>query len=491
MYSKQFLPKLGSRPNLRGYLLVTSLLIMAVLLVLGAGASSLVVSNANIARNISANTQAKYLADSGIDAALAFVDSPGTYDTEVAIVAAINAMPAIPVPSNVGSGQIQVAAAAVSTPLATLVDGDTTFIRITSTYTEGITSSQSDATVQLTVDTDSTPEFSDEIISEKVITLDGGGMLTVGVHGNNGFNLKNGEFRMNDALDPFEAIDITAGVDATNCNVDVRSVEYCRSSADIGDGTGRTDNGPRVRVDDIDVVVPTHAEVTTNLLPDGVTQVTVSRNEFTGNNTLDTQNSATQFETAISNLNCSANEVIFLDFSGLPVPSGATIENCMIELRGGDINFNDVTLINSTVITNNGGITFDGVSTFDGSNVISDKTISLNGNFNASGELVFASNRGDINISGSIIVDPNEDLVNTVFASQSTVTVANGVSIEAAILSKGGINLQSNSSLSGIAHTEGDLNASGGIDANPNVNFDPIFGISPPSFIDPTVVSRQ
>lgn len=59
----------------RGYILVASLLLMALLLILGTGASLLSFSNVSVSRNVRTNAVTRYRAEAGLDAALASLDS--------------------------------------------------------------------------------------------------------------------------------------------------------------------------------------------------------------------------------------------------------------------------------------------------------------------------------------------------------------------------------------------------------------------------------
>ena len=112
MRLKKLIKKIGLEIAPKGFLLPSALMIMALLLVLGIGASTFILSNSLISGNTKLNTLAGYQSDGGIEAVASYLkvySEASTVNTPDGYKTAIANLPALPSTGTITLGSEEIA----------------------------------------------------------------------------------------------------------------------------------------------------------------------------------------------------------------------------------------------------------------------------------------------------------------------------------------------------------------------------------------------
>lgn len=487
----------------RGFLLVASLLITAIIVTLGAAVSFTVMNNQLVARNIGQVSSARFEADGGIDAVLAYFSSGE---------AEIQFDPDPPVPADAGTifaidedrliddiNLVFQSVGLTDTPNIDILGSDeiacldtdsvsTVYVNVTSQFSEpGIgTRSTRNATIAINIPCESNELPARPCVGGKGLTFNGKTILDVACEIGGSFNPGNSLFNSDNGL-----AEIYTDPTLNTCNSNQNYVDddgnkmpaYCQGNQAARD--------EMKLAEEIKVVVPTHAQLVTNALTrqlkDELAATGLSLAEYRALNTISVRrnkidvNSTKNFINTLKaeinaqgggNQGCTNNTIIEID-SGIPIPSGVNFTNCILITKG-EINFNgSASHTDTTFITTSGNMTFNGTHTFyNNSSILSSGGVNINNipQFAATDtdnvySPLFSIGSGDININGGFrqdIKSPNGVNVSPVIVSQGGITFNGSTKSAATLVTAGNITFNGKSGVEGSVKSAGTLRFNGG-----------------------------
>lgn len=186
-------------------------------------------------------------------------------------------------------------------------------------------------------------------------------------------------------------------------------------------------------------------------IPAGTTPVIFNPNQFPLNNATDWANHFPPGGTA------EQPTVVKISSSGLNIPGGVTIENTIIELDNGYLNFNGSghQLNNVTLVTHNGGMNLGNVQGTD-LTLLSSQAINMNGGARFDGEsLIATGNNQNIQFNGATQTTNPEDVLTVI--SQRDITFNSSTSTRGNFLSGGNFSLNSNATIYGSIGAKGNV----------------------------------
>ncbi|WP_235111735.1 hypothetical protein [Acaryochloris sp. 'Moss Beach'] len=142
---------------------------------------------------------------------------------------------------------------------------------------------------------------------------------------------------------------------------------------------------------------------------------------------------------------------------GLNIPGGVTIENTVIELENGYLNFNGNghQLNNVTLVTHNGGMNLGNIQGTD-LTILSSQSINMNGGARFGGtSLIATGNNQSINFNGATQTTDPDDVLTVI--SQRDITFNGSTDTRGHFLSVNNFTLNGNSTIYGSIGAKGNV----------------------------------
>lgn len=549
----------------RGFMLVTSLLVTAVIVTLGAAVSFTALNNSLIARNVSEITQSRYQADGGIDLVLAYLRSGeatlpldssdfGEPSYEIDVPQLQTDINTVLEQEGLASNSVQVFSSEFdpTAPPFTLKNpnapgSNTIYVANNSISQNALgTKSVREAAIEVKINwvdqTNSKIDTYYGIESEKGCQMNGNTQIDVDIYCgqefvNNGaiFKCVPDENNNNKCVKVPTTVRVgpNFGTCSSNQSISGKSV-YCYygNNPEKGiytvDGTpegetfvlnnnklGTSNKLPEARSVDIpstldvrntalrhlssklnipsSVVNPPELEGVTDpaqissVLTASISQYIDSKKISINANALSVNN-ATAFlgslESATGIAGGCVNGTVIEITGSLPLPQGASFENCIVIVKNGDLSFNGSATHKNTAFMTVGSsnINFNGSHTFDNSAIISSGGINLNNAPQFQSSLTdadvqqcldsggsgcrpfgFLSSNTSLNINGSFS-QAEGDPTELYLVSQGDINFNGSVKSTAGVITGNGVRFNGNGGLTGFVRSRGTVTMNGGID---------------------------
>ncbi|AFY71927.1 RHS repeat-associated core domain protein (plasmid) [Thalassoporum mexicanum PCC 7367] len=205
--------------------------------------------------------------------------------------------------------------------------------------------------------------------------------------------------------------------------------------------------------------IPAFAEIRAQELDDriapGTTPIAFNPNQNPINNANNWNNNFPSGGTA-------ANPIVVEVTSGINIPNGVTIENTVIIVNNGSVNFNGNghTLNNVAIVVNNGGINLGNVQAND-SAILASQSINMNNGTRFGGQsLVATGSQNSINFNGATTTTGDNDFLKVI--AQGDITFNGAANTRGEFLSGGNFTFNGNSELIGGIGAKQNITFNGG-----------------------------